>query len=745
LRHVLFRLNKALTFIAVLAVMMGQSSGIQAESLNSSIPRKIPSSYPSSDQIIVKYRNAAFVQGSALHMTTASMVEDRIKSLNSSSGAHLSHHRFMSGDGHVLKLPQKISAEEMQNVIHNLRNNRYVEYAEPDVRMFASKVPDDAYYSSQWHYHSSDSEPSGINLPAAWDLSTGLSTTIVAVIDTGIVAHADLNGRTVPGYDFISNVYVSNDGNGRDSDPSDPGDWVTSAESANSSNFFYGCEVSNSSWHGTHVAGTIAALTNNGMGVAGINWSAKILPVRVLGKCGGYLSDIIDGMRWAAGLSVYGAPTNPNPARILNLSLGGSGSCSSVLQSAVSEIMAAGAVIVAAAGNESGNASSFTPANCSGVVSVAALNRWGGRASYSNYGSVVKIAAPGGDGASGILSTLNTGTTAPAASPAGDTYAYYQGTSMATPHVSGVASLILALSPSLTSEQVIERLQSSARPFPSGSSCTTSICGAGIVNAAAAVAADVGISMTVSPESASTGQLLTYAITVTSNGPGPADSVTVTDNLPDGLSFSSASPSQGSCSSVETTVTCSLGKIDSGSSATISLTVIPGIAGTISNTVSVATIIHDVDETNNSATQAISVHASTAMTGAPATGGVGAGGGGGGGGCFIATAAYGSYMEKHVNVLREFRDRILLSGPAGHAFVRFYYKYSPAAANSIVKSDALRFIVRTGLAPVVGMAYLILVCGLNGVLIMMLSLLLARQALSFGIRLMKAKYRSRPY
>src|SRR5262249_18704579 len=139
--------------------------------------------------------------------------------------------------------------------------------------------------------------------------------------------HPDLAGRYVGGYDFITNAQVANDGqfttatNDRDPDPSDPGDWITAAESA--SDFFAGCPIANSSWHGTHVAGTIGAASGNGTGVAGINWVSKILPARVLGKCGGYLSDIADAIQWSAGLSVPGVPNNPNPARVLNLSLGG--------------------------------------------------------------------------------------------------------------------------------------------------------------------------------------------------------------------------------------------------------------------------------------------------------------------------------------------------------------------------------------------------------------------------------------
>ncbi len=296
------------------------------------------------------------------------------------------------------------------------------------------------------------------------------------MIDTGYRPHADLSGRFVAGYDFIGDTLAANDGNGRDADASDPGDWITSAE--NSSGYFAGCGAGNSSWHGTHVAGTIGAAWNNAAGVAGINAVSKIQPLRVLGKCGGYTSDIADAIRWGAGLSVSGIPANPTPADVLNISLGGSGACSSTFQSAINAAVAAGTVVVVAAGNENTNASSFEPANCSNVITVAATGHTGKRAYYSNYGSTVEIAAPGGDAQLGktILSTLNAGTTA----PGGDSYANYQGTSMATPHVVGVVSLMLSVKPSLTPAQVTSMLQATATPFPGGSTCTTSTCGAGI-------------------------------------------------------------------------------------------------------------------------------------------------------------------------------------------------------------------------------------------------------------------------
>jgi serine protease len=284
--------------------------------------------------------------------------------------------------------------------------------------------------------------------------------------------HADLAGRWTGGYDFISNISVSNDGDGRDSDPHDPGDWTL---------------TSNSSWHGTHVAGTIAALSNNSLGVAGLNWVSQIIPVRVLGKGGGVVSDIADGMRWAAGLSVSGVPANPHPVKVMNLSLSGSGSCGSTYQSAINDVVTAGAVVVVSAGNSNTDAINTHPANCNNVITVAATNRDGSRSYYSNYGSIVEISAPGGESnhniTSGILSTLNSGTH----SPAGDAYAFYQGTSQSAPHVTGIVSLLFSYNPTLTPSQVLQTLQNSATSFPTGSNCSTSICGSGIVNASHAL------------------------------------------------------------------------------------------------------------------------------------------------------------------------------------------------------------------------------------------------------------------
>jgi serine protease len=432
------------------------------------------------DQLIVRLRDKAASRASALGAGRMSLLSAR-------AGLTLRHLRAMSGDAQVLALPYFHSRAELDALIRRLSADPDVESVEPDELRYPSLVPNDTSYGSQWHYQAPAVYPGAANLPSAWDVTTGASSIVVAVLDTGITSHSELSGRTAPGYDFIASTDKANDGDGRDSDPSDPGDWVTTTE--NASGVYAGCGVSNSSWHGTHVAGTIGAASDNGSLVAGVNWTSKILPVRILGKCGGYSSDLIDAIRWAAGIAVSGAPVNANPARVINMSLGGSGACPAAEQSAVNDAIAAGAVVVAATGNSNSDANNTSPASCAGVISVTAVTQTGIKASYANTGTTVKIAAPGGDSPAnpqGVLSAHNTGTT----SSGSATSAFRIGTSMAAPHVAGVASLMLSVEPSLTPAQVLAKMQSTARGFPDAS-CNTSLCGAGLLDANLAVRASV--------------------------------------------------------------------------------------------------------------------------------------------------------------------------------------------------------------------------------------------------------------
>jgi len=428
-----------------------------------------------SKRLIVKYADDA--TPAASRMGTARV--DAMSQAGQQFGLRIRPLHQLANGAQVVELDRSLGHADLAAVAREWKErDPQIDYVEPDILLQAALTPNDSRYAEQWHYYQS---AAGIRAPAAWDRSNG-SGVRVAVIDTGVLPHADLAANLLPGFDFISDPAIANDGNGRDADASDPGDYAFAGQCGDGQP----TQTLYSSWHGTHVAGTLAARTNNGSGVAGVAWGARILPVRVLGRCGGYLSDIADAIVWSAGGSVAGVPANPNPARVLNLSLSATAPCSATLQSAISAAVARGAVVVVAAGNTNYDVRYQTPANCSGVVSVAAVNRVGERAWYSSFGAV-DLAAPGGDtrvAGNGVLSTLNAGLTV----PAGDSYAFYQGTSMAAPHVAGVAALMLARNPALTPAEVKSRLRASARPFPT--SCWG--CGTGIVDAAAAVNAAGG-------------------------------------------------------------------------------------------------------------------------------------------------------------------------------------------------------------------------------------------------------------
>lgn len=427
------------------------------------------------ERVIVKYRSSS-VMSLLGRVSIATALSQAFGSEN------VQYVREMSGGAHVLRV--KKTSGLFATTLMALSQQPEVEYIVPDRIMQPVMIPNDNLYSQQWDFFE---ETGGVNIPVAWDITTGSATTRVGVVDTGYRPHVDLVDNILPGYDFISDPFVANDGDGREADAQDPGDWLTAGVCGGG----FPPKDGNSSWHGTHVSGTIAAKTNNEIGVAGIASGTKIVPIRVLGKCGGYSSDILDGMRWAAGLSVPGVPDNPNPVRIINMSLGGYGPCDAAYESAIRDVNARGTVVVVAAGNSNDDASNFTPAGCSDAVTVAATDRTGGRAGYSNFGDVVDIAAPGGDTktgpANGILSTVNAG----AQAPGEDAYAVYQGTSMAAPHISGVAALMLSANPHLTADMVAALLKQSARAFPlSGTiACSVDVCGRGLVDATAAVKA----------------------------------------------------------------------------------------------------------------------------------------------------------------------------------------------------------------------------------------------------------------
>lgn len=386
-------------------------------------------------------------------------------------------------------------------MVQSLQSRPDIEYAQPNYIQHIAKAPRDEFYSLQWHYPA-------INLPQAWDVVDGTQGTpvVVAVIDTGILwngdnsaqTHPDLIGKVLPGADMISDPRASRDGDGRDTNPFDAGD-LRQAEQ--------------SSYHGTHVAGTIAARTDNlfagssteAIGVAGVSWGAKILPVRVLGVGGGRSTDILDGVLWAAGIDVPGMPHNNNPASIVNMSLGGDYPCSQspAEQDVLNQVRAKGVIVVVAAGNENDNTANHSPSSCAGVITVGASDFFGARAPYSNFGTRIDVMAPGGDMSvknnngkpDGVLSLGKNDSTG------AFNFFFSNGTSQATPHVAGVLALMKTLRPNLSPDQALNILHDTSR-VRTVAECkgsnpgtqTVSDCGAGLIDALAAVNATNALS-----------------------------------------------------------------------------------------------------------------------------------------------------------------------------------------------------------------------------------------------------------
>lgn len=455
------------TSLLLLAACLGAAGASQAKSPVE--PRGV-------DRFIVKFKEGSQPSGNLA-------ARQRLLSTRApESAGQVSLLGRMAMGADVLRTGRKLDPKAAQAFMNRLRRDPSVAYVEIDQRVKPGLVPNDSLYANnQWHYFEA---LGGINLPAAWDKATGAGV-VVAVLDTGITTHDDLTGNIVPGYDFIKDLTTANDGDGRDADPSDPGDWTAADECGD------GEAADDSSWHGTHVAGTIAALTNNSKGVAGVAFNAKVMPVRVLGRCGGYGSDIADAIVWAAGGSVADLPANANPVEVINLSLGGPGNCSLSTQESIDMAVAAGVIVVVAAGNDDLDGSLVQPGNCANVISVGATGRDGGRATdYSNYGPSVDVSAPGGSGSTGVASTYNSGKTVPSTG----NYVLLQGTSMATPHVAGVAALMQSASAG-SPESVEAVLKLTARPLaiacPEG-------CGAGIIDASAAITQVQGGVLTVS-------------------------------------------------------------------------------------------------------------------------------------------------------------------------------------------------------------------------------------------------------
>ena len=440
---------------------------------------------PSVRRLIVTFADSELVQASRKN---ANLGTTQDATLSAIAGTPMHVVRAMSGGAWLVQFLESVDMARAEVAAARLESSGVARFASPDYPARMMLRPNDPFYVDNEQWNLQDLAASGyfgIDATHAWDLTTGAADMVIAVVDSGIVPHPDLDGRVLAGYDFVSDLTDANDGDGRDADATDPGDWRTTNLCPPPMN-----TRANSEWHGTLVAGVIAANTNNDEGIAGIDWNARILPVRVLGRCGGDFSDILNGMTWAAGLPVPGVPANPHPAKVINLSVGGDGPCNNQVQRLLDAMLDAGVFIAVAAGNDNANADNFLPASCAGVSTVAATDQNGERASYSNFSASMDISAPGGDqdrfGGDAIVTTWNSGKTV-AGTP---NYADVQGTSFSTPEVAGVAALMLAVNPALLPAQIKSLMAQTALPFAVGSTCATQHnCGAGILNAFGAVKA----------------------------------------------------------------------------------------------------------------------------------------------------------------------------------------------------------------------------------------------------------------
>lgn len=555
------RIAKALSMLAVLAL-----PALAAAPVDSPAPAAVRrAATPMVDvrhaRVIVKYKaDGALMRESA----QAARDPDRVivqhaARLSQRLGIALRDGRAIAPRTQVLRAQNMSSAD----LVARLQADPDVEYAEVDERMRITAAPNDPRYHAgqpanitptvgQWYLRVPDGTiVSAINAEAAWDTTKGSPAIVVAVLDTGVRPdHPDLVGKLVPGYDFVSedspNDFTSaNDGNARDADASDPGDWVTSAEAA--SGPLQNCDVTDSSWHGTQTSALIGAATDNNVGMASVGRNVRIMPVRVLGKCGGFMSDVVAGMYWAAGINIpstFGTgPANPFPAKVLNMSLGSpTTTCGTTYQTAVSAVNNAGASVVISAGNDAGLAVG-QPANCLGAIGVGGLRQTGTKVGFSDVGTQISISAPAGNCVNllqtepclyPILTATNTGTTTPGTNTFSDSFNISVGTSFSAPLVSGAAALMLSVNPTLTAAQVRSTLMSTARTFPTtggtagtvtcqppGASpqlecyCTTTTCGAGMLDVHAAVLAVPAPSAT---------QALVFA---TPSAPTPGDTVTL--------------------------------------------------------------------------------------------------------------------------------------------------------------------------------------------------------------------------
>ena len=509
-------------------------------------------------RVIVKFRERASVL-SATNASTAAAGSgpQQAAVMGSRLGLALVDGRALGARTQVMKGTGLSSAA----LVQALSADSDVEWAEVDHKRYAQAAPvNDPLYpdslstttapsgpaSGQWYLRAPGTDATGrnvvssINVEPAWAITHGATSIVVGDVDTGITQHPDLtadNSKMLTGYDFIANTDVSNDGNGRDADPSDTGDFITAAQNSDKTGPFFGCnddgtgasKAEDSTWHGTQTASILGANTNNGKGMAGTGYNVPVIAARALGRCGGYDSDIIAAAQWSGGIAVSGVPVNAHPARVINMSLGSQDTCTQAYVDALTALRNKHVIVVVAAGNDAGLPVS-TPANCKPapsdadqtpvVIAVAALRHSGTKVGFSDIGPEITISAPGGNCINTadtdpclypIITAINSGATTPVVN--GGIYSdglnnVSLGTSFATPMVAGTVALMLSTAPNLTNAQVINIIKNTARPFPTLSDtipqpphcttpnanvpqdeciCTTATCGAGMLDAGAAV------------------------------------------------------------------------------------------------------------------------------------------------------------------------------------------------------------------------------------------------------------------
>ncbi len=488
--------------------------------------RKAAAEEPYSARVIVQYKADSTLMRAQSAATAAAARPQHAATLGARLGLVLRDGWVLGPRMQALRAQGLTSAD----LARRLAAQPDVEWAVVDGRKRAAAVvPNDPFYGSglsapypavgQWYLRAPDATfVSAINAVGAWATTTGNVNVTVAVLDTGIrpehpdFKRADNSSKLYAGYDFIAaepgtttDFTTAADGNGRDGDPTDPGD---------------SCSGDPSSWHGTQTASIIGAATDNGIGLASVGREVMVQPVRVLGKCGGYDSDIIAAMRWAGGIAAV-PEANPHPAKVLNMSLGSDGPCSAAYQSVFNDLYAAGVSVVVAAGNgvdtpaPGGGIAVGTPANCPHAIAVGGLRHAGSKVGYSNLGPENVVSAPAGNCINlvgnclyPIMTATNAGTTTAAGSTYTDMVDAAIGTSFSAPQVAGAVALMLSVNASLTPDEIRLALKGGARPFPTtGASsagipqcsapsatpqdecyCTTSTCGAGMLDVAASVA-----------------------------------------------------------------------------------------------------------------------------------------------------------------------------------------------------------------------------------------------------------------